>query len=80
MTYNELAIAVLKDVKKPLSSGEIWIIAVSKGLDKELKTKGKTPRNTLSSILGNSRGTLSPLIKCTHTQPRKYYLNDETKI
>ena len=55
MTYNQLAINILKESKKPLTSGEIWEIAVAKGLDKQLKFgKGKTPQNTLSSILGNS--------------------------
>ena len=76
ITYNELAITILKEAGKPLTSGEIWGQAVSKGLDKKIGNNGKTPRNTLSSILGNSRGTRSQQIRHTNTSPRKYYLRD----
>lgn len=47
MTFLELAEEVLKTVGRPLTYTEIWKNAKSKGLDKQVSTKGKTPEETL---------------------------------
>jgi hypothetical protein len=51
ITFHELAYKVIKDEKRPLTVSEIWSIAQSKGYDKELVTKGKTPSHTLGAKL-----------------------------
>lgn len=43
MTFVELAEDVLKTAERPLTYKEIWEIAISKGLDKKVGSKGKTP-------------------------------------
>lgn len=49
MTFLELAEEVLKEAKAPLTYKQIWEVAISKGLDKKVSTKGKTPELTLSA-------------------------------
>jgi uncharacterized protein len=53
MSYSflDLAYDTLKEVPKPLTSQEIWEEARAKGLADKLKTKGKTPWNTLGARL-----------------------------
>lgn len=61
MTFLELAEAVLKEAKTPLSCSGIWQQAIEMGLDKKIGTEGKTPQNTISAQIslnikkGNSR-------------------------
>lgn len=49
MTFLELAEEVLKEAKEPLTYKQIWEVAISKGSDKKVSTKGKTPELTLSA-------------------------------
>lgn len=49
MTFVELAEDVLKTAERPLTYKEIWEIAISKGLDKKVGSKGKTPMYTLAA-------------------------------
>ncbi|MBK8226468.1 MAG: HrgA protein [Flavobacteriales bacterium] len=51
MTFLELAEATIKAVDRPLTGNEIWELAVQRGLDKKLKTRGKTPWATLGARL-----------------------------
>lgn len=51
MTFVELSEEVLKTAERPLTYKEIWEIAISKGLDKKVGNKGKTPMNTLAAII-----------------------------
>jgi hypothetical protein len=51
MTFIQLAETVLRDEKVPLSPGEIWKIAKKKKYDQDVDSKGKTPQNTLYSII-----------------------------
>ena len=61
MTFLELAEAVLKNAKTPLSCSGIWQQAIEMGLDKTIGSEGKTPQNTISAQIslnikkGNSR-------------------------
>lgn len=75
MTFLELAKRVIKEEKKVLSADEIWQIAKSKGYDKQLSTKGKTPWATLGAQLyvnvRDSKDT--PFVKIG-TRPKKFYL------
>lgn len=51
MTFLEVAEAVLKEAKTPLSYKEIWGRAKAMEIDKELGSKGKTPEESLSAAL-----------------------------
>ena len=49
LTFKELAKKILEEEKRPLTTSEIWEIAVKKGYDKLCSNKGKTPDATLSA-------------------------------
>ena len=49
--YIQLAQKVLEAEKRPLTINEIWDVAVEKGFDKELGTKGKTPSASLGATV-----------------------------
>ncbi|MBL8050200.1 MAG: hypothetical protein JNM46_03180 [Anaerolineales bacterium] len=51
ITFLEMAERVLEEEKQPLSASEIWFIAVNKGYDKILSSKGKTPWATLGALI-----------------------------
>jgi uncharacterized protein len=51
MTFLELAEKVLKETAKPLTPREIWDYAISKGYDKDINSKGKTPWFTINAQL-----------------------------
>lgn len=51
ITFLEMAERVLEEEKQPLSASEIWTIAVNKGYDKILSSKGKTPWATLGALI-----------------------------
>ena len=51
LTFLALAEQILKEEKRPLSPSEIWKIAVAKGYDKQLESKGKTPSGSLYSVI-----------------------------
>ena len=74
ITFLDLAEKVLLDVKEPLSSGEMWLIAVQRGWDKLAPTGGKTPRNTISAQLYTD--TLKPdsRFEIVNVNPRKFIL------
>lgn len=47
MTYLEVAKTALENATTPLKATQVWDIAVEKGLDKNLKSIGKTPQATM---------------------------------
>ncbi len=75
LTFKELAKKVLEEEKRPLGPLEIWEIAVEKGYDKLIATKGKTPANSIGAqiyvdIRDNPN---SPFVKVS-TRPVKFFL------
>ena len=46
-----MAQKVLSEVEQPLTASEIWQVAVSKGYDKLVDSKGKTPWATLGALI-----------------------------
>lgn len=79
--YREIAIAILKEAKEPITPNEIWERAVEKNLIRLEDIQGKTPKATLASLLfresnkGTFHGEKTPF-KFT-TSPRKYWLEDK---
>lgn len=50
-TFEKLIIETLKKAKKPLSVSEIWNKAKTDGYSEQLSSVGKTPTDTIRSIL-----------------------------
>lgn len=53
MTFLELAKEVLSKAEIPLSYSEIWDSAKAMGLDKQIRSEGKTPQHTMRVALTN---------------------------
>ena len=73
MTFLELAETVLREEKRAMTAIEIWNIAVTKGYDKQLNSKGKTPWATLGAqIYVSSRDDIKSKFTKTDTRPKKF--------
>ncbi len=80
LTFYELAIKVLSEVKQPLSPSEIWKFSVSKGYDQQLSTKGKTPAQTLYSVIFlDERDNPKTPFEKVGSQPYRYALKSFPK-
>jgi hypothetical protein len=74
-TFLQLAQKVIEDEKHPLTANEIWEIAQSKGYEKALGTKGKTPWATLGALLYvDVRDNPNSLFVATGSRPKRFFL------
>lgn len=75
ISFLELSERILNKTKKPMTAEEIWNYAKQTGMSRLVKTKGKTPWNTISArIYVNMRDKPnSPFIKID-SKPRKFFL------
>jgi len=81
MTFLELAELVLKEEQKPLTSNEIWNIALKKGYDKQLNSQGKTPWSTLGAqIYVSSKDNPKSIFSKTDSRPKKFYLKSMATV
>jgi hypothetical protein len=77
LTFLGLAEQILREERRPLSPSEMWRIAVAKGYDKQLETKGKSPQATLySAIFSNERENPSSAFVKVGERPKRYYLKE----
>jgi hypothetical protein len=77
LTFLGLAEQVLREENKPLSPNEIWKIAVAKGYDKQLESKGKTPDASLYSVIFvNTRDDPNTAFVKIGQRPARYFLKD----
>jgi len=77
MTFLELAELVIKEENKPLTSNEIWNIAVKKGYDKQLNSQGKTPWATLGALIYvNAKDNSNSIFSKTDSKPKRFYLKN----
>ncbi|MBU8881542.1 hypothetical protein KSK37_00435 [Kaistella sp. DKR-2] len=75
MTFLELAELVIKEENRPLTSSEIWNLAVTKGYDKQLNSQGKTPWATLGALIYvNAKDNPRSVFSKTDTRPKRFYL------
>jgi hypothetical protein len=75
MTFLELAEKVLAEVKKPLSSSDIWRYAEEKIYTTQLGSQGKTPASTLGAQLHvNARDNEKSPFATIGSRPKKFYL------
>lgn len=78
MTFHALAEIILKESEVPLTSNEIWALAVKKGLDKDLSTKGKTPSATLGARLYVLADEPNSAFKSVGKRPKRFILKNKT--
>jgi len=82
LTFEQLILKVLEETKKAISADEIWEIALQKGYDKELGSRGKTPVATLSALIYrdiNENKEESPFVKASY-RPTLFYLREYDNI
>lgn len=77
MSYLDLAKNVLTKEKKALTINDIWILAQKYGYDKQLKSKGKTPKNTLSARIHKVLKRTNSDFGQTNDKPKKVYLKSQ---
>lgn len=81
ITFLQLAKKVLEEEKKPLSTSEIWSIAVSSGKDKLVGTTGKTPWASLGALLYvDVRDNLNSEFISIGDRPKKFLLKSQKDI
>jgi hypothetical protein len=77
LTFLALAEQILREERKPLSPSEIWKIAVAKGYDKRLESKGKTPDASLYSVIfTNTRDDPKSVFIKIGDRPARYFLKE----
>ncbi|WP_369684344.1 winged helix-turn-helix domain-containing protein [Selenomonas ruminantium] len=76
-TYLDLIEDVLRSEKRALSLAEIWEIACLKGLQKQLRSVGSTPINTMNACIRKHIKS-SPKVRFRQIskKPALYYLNN----
>lgn len=73
-----MAEKVLEEEKQPLTASEIWLVAVNKGYDKLLSSKGKTPWATLGALIYvDVRDNQSTLFVPLGTRPKRFILKNQ---
>jgi len=79
MTFYELAEEILTEADQPLTANEIWQLAVKKGLHHQLNSTGKTPWDTLGSILYVAvKDKVNSIFDTIGTRPKRFYLKHKT--
>jgi hypothetical protein len=81
ITFLQLAEKVLEEEKQPLTASEIWQIAVNKGHDKLVESKGKTPWASLGALIyvdvrDNPATDFVPI----GTRPKRFILKSQVDI
>ena len=77
LTFAALAEKVLQEEKRPLSPNEIWQLAVAKGYNKQLNSVGKTPQQTLYTVIyvDAKRNPTTKFYKAGES-PARYFLKE----
>ncbi len=77
LTFVALAEKVLRDEKRPLSPKEIWQLATERGYDKQLSSQGKTPKQTLYTVVYvDAKKNPSTIFYKAAESPARYFLKD----
>lgn len=77
MTFHELAEAILKESDIPLTSDEIWRIAIAKGLYMKLDKIGKTPVKDLKTNLYSISEEPDSIFVYSGKRPRRFFLRNK---
>jgi hypothetical protein len=81
ITFLQMAEKVLEEEKQPLTASEIWQVAVGRGYDKLVSSKGKTPWATLGALIyvdvrDNPATAFVPL----GARPKRFILKSQVDI
>lgn len=76
-SFLSLAEKVLRDAGKPLTPKEVWNYATERGWDKDLGSLGKTPKDTLASLLYTTSKKEGSLCVEVGQNPKRFYLRSE---
>lgn len=77
LTFLKLAEQIFKEVRKPMDVVEIWSYAEKHGLNKELKSIGKTPwRSIGAQIYVNMRDDKNTIFYQYSSRPAKFFLKE----
>lgn len=80
ITFLQMAQKVLNDEKQPLTASEIWEIAVSKGYEKLVDSKGKTPWATLGALIYvDVRDNPSSVFVPIGARPKRFILKNQVE-
>lgn len=74
MSFLDLAEAVLLSEKRPMTTDEIWALAVERGLVERLRTSGKTPKHTLGAQLYMQATASDGLVVKVGARPAQFVL------
>jgi uncharacterized protein len=78
ITFLQMAQKVLNDEKQPLTASEIWEFAVSKGYEKLVDSKGKTPWATLGALIYvDVRDNPSSVFVPIGARPKRFILRNQ---
>ena len=81
ITFLQMAQKVLQEEKQPLSTSEIWQVAVSKGYEKLLDLKGITPWATLGALIYvDVRDNPSSAFVPIGARPKRFILKSQMDI
>ncbi len=77
LTFLGLAEKVLREENRPLSPAEIWKHALAKGYDQQVASAGKTPAQSLySMIFTNTRDHSDTIFTKLGQRPARYFLRE----
>jgi hypothetical protein len=80
MTFLELAERILREEKRPLTSTEIWTLAVENKYDKKLNSQGKTPWATLGAqVYVSAKDNPNSPFDQIGSRPKRFYLKSQKK-
>jgi hypothetical protein len=81
ITFLQMAQKVLQEEKQPLSTSEIWQVAVSKGYEKLIDSKGITPWATLGALIYvDVRDNPSSAFVPIGARPKRFVLKSQMDI
>lgn len=81
MTFPEIARLVLAESLLPLSAEDVWKEVIRKGLDKQVKSSGKTPHHTLGAYLYTAaRKSGSGIIAVGKEPVRFQWVGEDTPV
>lgn len=79
LTFSQLIKKILEEEKRSLSPEEIWELAKKNGYDKEVRSKGKTPWNSIGAVLYmDVRDNPSSIFAKTDTRPKRFFLKSQS--
>lgn len=79
ITFKQATVEVLKQKGGELSGNDLWKEIVNKGIDKKIKSEGKTPWDTIASEISNDiKNNPNSMFYFSGAKPRKFGLKQSS--